>query len=59
MQRSGTDMLIHSLPAIFEFCSVFTPLSPGDRQATLLVRITASAQREMESERAAPLDVAE
>jgi hypothetical protein len=30
MQRSGTDMLIHSIPAIIEFCSVFTPLAPGD-----------------------------
>ena len=34
MQRSGTDMLIHSIPAIIEFCSVFTPLSPGDIVAT-------------------------
>jgi 2-keto-4-pentenoate hydratase/2-oxohepta-3-ene-1,7-dioic acid hydratase in catechol pathway len=34
MQRSGTDMLIHSIPAIIEFCSVFTPLSPGDIIAT-------------------------
>src|SRR5713226_6053953 len=30
MQRSGTDMLIHSIPAIIAFCSVFTPLAPGD-----------------------------
>jgi 2-keto-4-pentenoate hydratase/2-oxohepta-3-ene-1,7-dioic acid hydratase in catechol pathway len=34
MQRSGTDVLIHSIPAIIEFCSVFTPLSPGDIIAT-------------------------
>ena len=34
MQKSGTDMLIHSIPAIIEFCSVFTPLSPGDIIAT-------------------------
>jgi 2-keto-4-pentenoate hydratase/2-oxohepta-3-ene-1,7-dioic acid hydratase in catechol pathway len=34
MQRSGTDMLIHSIPTIIEFCSVFTPLSPGDIIAT-------------------------
>jgi 2-keto-4-pentenoate hydratase/2-oxohepta-3-ene-1,7-dioic acid hydratase in catechol pathway len=34
MQRSGTDMLIHSIPAVIAFCSVFTPLSPGDIIAT-------------------------
>jgi 2-keto-4-pentenoate hydratase/2-oxohepta-3-ene-1,7-dioic acid hydratase in catechol pathway len=34
MQHSGTDMLIHSIPAIVAFCSVFTPLSPGDIIAT-------------------------
>jgi 2-keto-4-pentenoate hydratase/2-oxohepta-3-ene-1,7-dioic acid hydratase in catechol pathway len=34
MQRSGTDMLIHSVPAIVAFCSDFTPLSPGDIIAT-------------------------
>jgi 2-keto-4-pentenoate hydratase/2-oxohepta-3-ene-1,7-dioic acid hydratase in catechol pathway len=34
MQRSGTDMLIHDIPAIIEFCSMFTPLSPGDIIAT-------------------------
>jgi 2-keto-4-pentenoate hydratase/2-oxohepta-3-ene-1,7-dioic acid hydratase in catechol pathway len=34
MQRSGTDMLIHSIPAIIAFCSVFTPLAPGDIIAT-------------------------
>jgi 2-keto-4-pentenoate hydratase/2-oxohepta-3-ene-1,7-dioic acid hydratase in catechol pathway len=34
MQRSGTDMLIHSVPAIVAFCSDFTPLAPGDIIAT-------------------------
>jgi 2-keto-4-pentenoate hydratase/2-oxohepta-3-ene-1,7-dioic acid hydratase in catechol pathway len=34
MQRSGTDVLIHSIPAIIAFCSVFTPLTPGDIIAT-------------------------
>jgi 2-keto-4-pentenoate hydratase/2-oxohepta-3-ene-1,7-dioic acid hydratase in catechol pathway len=34
MQHSGTDMLIHSIPAIIAFCSVFTPLTPGDVIAT-------------------------
>jgi len=34
MQQSGTDMLIHSIPAIIAFCSVFTPLAPGDVIAT-------------------------
>jgi 2-keto-4-pentenoate hydratase/2-oxohepta-3-ene-1,7-dioic acid hydratase in catechol pathway len=34
MQHSGTDMLIHSIPAIIAFCSVFTPLAPGDVIAT-------------------------
>jgi 2-keto-4-pentenoate hydratase/2-oxohepta-3-ene-1,7-dioic acid hydratase in catechol pathway len=34
MQRSGTDMLIHDIPAIIAFCSMFTPLSPGDIIAT-------------------------
>ncbi len=34
MQRSGTDMLIHSIPAIIAFCSMFTPLVPGDVIAT-------------------------
>jgi len=34
MQRSGTDMLIHSIPAIIAFCSLFTPLTPGDIIAT-------------------------
>ena len=27
MQHSGTDMLIHSIPAIIAFCSIFTPLA--------------------------------
>ena len=34
VQRSGTDMLIHSVPAIVAFCSDFTALSPGDVIAT-------------------------
>src|SRR5262249_25088286 len=34
MQRSGTDMLIHNIPAIISFCSMFTPLAPGDIIAT-------------------------
>ena len=34
MQHSGTDMLIHSIPAIIAFCSVFTPLAAGDIIAT-------------------------
>jgi len=34
MQRSGTDMLIHDIPAIISFCSMFTPLAPGDIIAT-------------------------
>jgi 2-keto-4-pentenoate hydratase/2-oxohepta-3-ene-1,7-dioic acid hydratase in catechol pathway len=34
MQRSGTDMLIHDIPAIISFCSMFTPLTPGDIIAT-------------------------
>jgi 2-keto-4-pentenoate hydratase/2-oxohepta-3-ene-1,7-dioic acid hydratase in catechol pathway len=34
MQRSGTDMLIHTVPDIIAFCSAFTPLSPGDVIAT-------------------------
>jgi len=33
-QHSGTDMLIHSIPAIIAFCSVFTPLAAGDIIAT-------------------------
>jgi 2-keto-4-pentenoate hydratase/2-oxohepta-3-ene-1,7-dioic acid hydratase in catechol pathway len=34
MQKSGTDMLIHDIPAIIAFCSKFTELSPGDVIAT-------------------------
>src|SRR5438445_873331 len=34
MQRSGTDLLIYSVPHIIAFCSAFTPLSPGDVIAT-------------------------
>jgi len=34
MQCSGTDMLIHDIPAIISFCSMFTPLTPGDIIAT-------------------------
>ena len=34
VQRSGTDLLIYSVPQIVAFCSDFTPLSPGDIIAT-------------------------
>jgi 2-keto-4-pentenoate hydratase/2-oxohepta-3-ene-1,7-dioic acid hydratase in catechol pathway len=34
MQRSGTDLLIYSIPQIISFCSDFTTLSPGDVIAT-------------------------
>ena len=34
MQRSGTDVLIHSVPQIVSFCSAFTELHPGDIIAT-------------------------
>ena len=34
VQRSGTDMLIYSIPQIIAFCSDFTALSPGDVIAT-------------------------
>jgi len=34
VQHSGTDLLIHSVPAIVAFCSDFTKLSPGDVIAT-------------------------
>jgi 2-keto-4-pentenoate hydratase/2-oxohepta-3-ene-1,7-dioic acid hydratase in catechol pathway len=34
VQRSGTDLLIYSIPQIIAFCSDFTPLSPGDVIAT-------------------------
>jgi 2-keto-4-pentenoate hydratase/2-oxohepta-3-ene-1,7-dioic acid hydratase in catechol pathway len=30
VQRSGTDMLIYSVPALIEYLSAFTPLAPGD-----------------------------
>src|SRR5207302_9150355 len=34
MQQSRTDQPNHSIPAIIAFCSVFTPLTPGDIIAT-------------------------
>ena len=34
MQRSGTDMLIYSVPRIIAYVSAFTPLEPGDVIAT-------------------------
>jgi len=34
MQRSGTDLLIYSVPQIIAFCSDFTTLAPGDVIAT-------------------------
>jgi 2-keto-4-pentenoate hydratase/2-oxohepta-3-ene-1,7-dioic acid hydratase in catechol pathway len=34
MQRSGTDLLIYSIPQIIAFCSEFTALAPGDVIAT-------------------------
>jgi 2-keto-4-pentenoate hydratase/2-oxohepta-3-ene-1,7-dioic acid hydratase in catechol pathway len=34
VQRSGTDLLIYSIPQIIAFCSDFTALSPGDIIAT-------------------------
>jgi 2-keto-4-pentenoate hydratase/2-oxohepta-3-ene-1,7-dioic acid hydratase in catechol pathway len=34
VQRSGTDLLIYSVPQIIAFCSDFTSLSPGDVIAT-------------------------
>jgi len=34
MQRSGTDMLIYSIPRIISYVSDFTPLEPGDVIAT-------------------------
>jgi len=30
MQHSGTEMMIHSVPALIAYCSIFTPLAPGD-----------------------------
>jgi 2-keto-4-pentenoate hydratase/2-oxohepta-3-ene-1,7-dioic acid hydratase in catechol pathway len=29
MQRSGTDLLIHSIPQVIKFVSDFTGLTPG------------------------------
>jgi 2-keto-4-pentenoate hydratase/2-oxohepta-3-ene-1,7-dioic acid hydratase in catechol pathway len=34
MQHSGTDVLMHDVPALIAYCSVFTQLSPGDIIAT-------------------------
>src|SRR6267378_3248726 len=34
MQRSGTDMLIYSIPQVIAFVSDFTGLAPGDVIAT-------------------------
>jgi 2-keto-4-pentenoate hydratase/2-oxohepta-3-ene-1,7-dioic acid hydratase in catechol pathway len=34
VQRSGTDLLIYSIPQIVAFCSDFTALSAGDIIAT-------------------------
>ena len=34
MQHSGTDMLMHDVPALIAYCSAFTELSPGDIIAT-------------------------
>jgi len=34
MQHSGTDMMIHGVPALIAYCSTFTALSPGDIIAT-------------------------
>ena len=34
MQHSGTDMLMHDVPALIAYCSTFTELSPGDVIAT-------------------------
>src|SRR5579872_2777627 len=30
MQQSGTDMMMHDVPALIAYCSTFTPLSAGD-----------------------------
>ena len=30
VQRSGTDMLIYSVPALIAYVSALTPLAPGD-----------------------------
>jgi 2-keto-4-pentenoate hydratase/2-oxohepta-3-ene-1,7-dioic acid hydratase in catechol pathway len=34
MQRTGTDLMIYSIPTIIAYCSDFTPLAPGDVIAT-------------------------
>jgi 2-keto-4-pentenoate hydratase/2-oxohepta-3-ene-1,7-dioic acid hydratase in catechol pathway len=34
MQHSGTDMMMHDVPALIAYCSTFTPLSPGEDIAT-------------------------
>jgi len=34
MQHSGTDMMMHDVPALIAYCSTFTELSPGDIIAT-------------------------
>jgi len=34
MQRSGTDVLIHTIPELISYCSDFTALAPGDIIAT-------------------------
>ncbi len=34
MQHSGTDMMMHDVPALIAWCSTFTPLSAGDIIAT-------------------------
>ena len=30
VQESGTDMMMHAVPALIAYCSTFTPLAPGD-----------------------------
>jgi 2-keto-4-pentenoate hydratase/2-oxohepta-3-ene-1,7-dioic acid hydratase in catechol pathway len=34
MQHSGTEMLMHDVPALIAYCSTFTALAPGDIIAT-------------------------
>jgi 2-keto-4-pentenoate hydratase/2-oxohepta-3-ene-1,7-dioic acid hydratase in catechol pathway len=34
MQHSGTDMMMHGVPELIAYCSVFTELAPGDVIAT-------------------------
>ena len=34
MQSAGLDQLIFDIPTLIEYCSSFTPLSPGDVIAT-------------------------